>query len=140
MAPRVVLVREETEPLSGANLVSLRSFAAEDGQTDLVASAAIHSSASRERLEAEIESQIAGLMPFSAGLLERQSNPQPRWDDEDTLPDPPAGSGWPVSSELRLATRQPVYSLERAGVAALGSDGDLLLGWRAGDAIAAELG
>jgi hypothetical protein len=120
--------------------VTLRSFAAADGQTDLVAAAAVHSSARRQRLEAEIESQIAGLLPFSAGLLERQSHPQPRWDDEDTLPDPVPGSSWPSPSELRLATRQPVYSLERAGVAALGSDGDLLLGWRAGDVISAELG
>jgi hypothetical protein len=33
-----------------------------------------------------------------------------------------------------------VYRLDRAEVGGLGLEGDLLLGWRAGDAIAHELG
>jgi hypothetical protein len=32
-----------------------------------------------------------------------------------------------------------VYRLDRAGVAGLGLEGDLLLGWRAGDAVAADI-
>ncbi|MBW2361487.1 MAG: hypothetical protein JRG84_11330 [Deltaproteobacteria bacterium] len=140
MAPRVVLVRDEREPLSGANLICLRSFTAEDGQVDLVASTAVHTRANAERLEDEIEALVAGLLPFVDGRLVRQHDPKPRWDNDDALADPARGAAWPHATELRLATRQPVYALERAGVAGLGSDGDLLLGWRGGDAIAAELG
>lgn len=139
MAPRVVLVRDESEPLSGANLVCLRSFDAEDEQLDLVASAAVHTRANTERLEAEIEALVEGLLPFAEGRLARVHGPTPRWDDDDALADPARGVGWPSATELRLATRQTIYALERAGVAALGSDGDLLLGWRGGDAIAADL-
>jgi hypothetical protein len=63
----------------------------------------------------------------------------PRWDLAQPIADPEAGGGWPGESEIRLPCRQPVYALERGVVGALGFDGDLLLGWRAGDAIAADL-
>jgi hypothetical protein len=82
---------------------------------------------------------VADLMPFAEGRFERVREPQPRWDDDGRLPDPSPGHGWPADAELRLPTKQPVYLLDRAAVAALGFEGDLLLGWRAGDAIAADL-
>ena len=40
---------------------------------------------------------------------------------------------------LRASQRPPVYALDRRRVATLGTEGDLLLGWRAGELIAAEL-
>jgi hypothetical protein len=40
---------------------------------------------------------------------------------------------------VRLPTRQPIYHLGRAAVGGLGYEGELMLGWRAGDAIAADL-
>jgi hypothetical protein len=86
-----------------------------------------------------ITAAVSELLPFSAPSLERVRARPPRWDVEDQLADPPPGGGWPGESEIRLACRQPVYALERSVVASLGFDGDLLLGWRAGDAIAADL-
>jgi hypothetical protein len=65
--------------------------------------------------------------------------PAPRWDHDALLADPPAGVGWPAEIELRLPTKQPIYQLDRAAVGGLGFEGDTLLGWRGGDAIAAEL-
>jgi hypothetical protein len=140
MAPRVVMLRDESEPPSDANLVCLRSFHGKQELMDLVASATIHTSANAVPLEAEIEALVQGLLPFAESQLARVHHPALRWDDDNALADPAAGSGWPGATELRLGTRQPVYALERAGIAALGSDGDLLLGWRGGDAIAAEIG
>ena len=66
--------------------------------------------------------------------------PEPRWDDDSLLPDPASGPGWPAEAQLRLATKQPIHHLDRAAVGGLGFEGDLLLGWRGGDAIAADLG
>jgi len=40
---------------------------------------------------------------------------------------------------VRLSSRPPIFALERAWLGDLGFEGDLLLGWRAGDAIADEL-
>ena len=51
----------------------------------------------------------------------------------------PPGQGWPGDTDLRLSSRPPIYHLDRSAVAGLGLEGDLLLGWRAGDAIAEEL-
>jgi hypothetical protein len=65
--------------------------------------------------------------------------PRPRWDDELALEDPAPGSGWPGEVALRLLSRPPVYRLPREETAVLGFEGDCLLGWRAGEAILAEL-
>jgi len=46
---------------------------------------------------------------------------------------------WPAEPELRVSARPAVYGLDRASVAGLGSEGEVWLGWRAGDSIAAEL-
>ena len=70
---------------------------------------------------------------------ERCTAPRPRWDDDAWLEDPPRKLGWPTQIPLRVSSRPPVYRLDRAEVGGLGLEGDLLLGWRAGDAIASEL-
>ena len=72
--------------------------------------------------------------------LVRVPAPTPRWDDDTWLADPAPDAAWPAPAELRISSRQPIYSLERASVAGLGFEGDLLLGWRGGDAIASDLG
>ncbi|MFI5216415.1 MAG: hypothetical protein ACHQ3O_07715 [Candidatus Limnocylindria bacterium] len=142
MAPRVILVREMGRPMDATNVVTLRVFspARPRDPVDLVASAVIPSEDEGcEAAEAEIAAAVSELLPFSQPSLQRVRRRAPRWDVEDLLSDPPPGGGWPGESEVRLACRQPVYALERCGVASLGFDGDLLLGWRAGDAIAADL-
>jgi len=142
MASRVIVVRELSQPMEAANVVTLRVFAPARPRDplDLVASAVVASGDS-EALAAEtaIDAAVAQLLPFAAPSLERVRARMPRWDVDDGLADPPPGGGWPGESEIRLGCRQPVYALERSVVASLGFDGDLLLGWRAGDAIAAEL-
>jgi len=91
-----------------------------------------------ERFEGEaekLEQALIRLMPFSEGRLARAPlAPIPLWDDEAALGDPEGGSGWPGDVALR-AGRQPVFVLPRDHVAGLGVEGDLLLGWRAGDLI-----
>lgn len=90
-------------------------------------------------LEDRIEARVRGLIPFADKRLTRRKLERPLWDDDDWLEDPPPGQGWPAEIDLRVNGRPPVYRLDRAGVAGLGLEGDLLLGWRGGDAIAAEL-
>jgi hypothetical protein len=83
---------------------------------------------------------IRDLLPFSPGHLEARPLPSRRWDTDAWLADPPAHRGWPEDLEVRLSSRPSVYSVERSSVGALGAEGELWLGWRAGDAIAEELG
>jgi hypothetical protein len=142
MAPRVIVVREMERPMEDTNVVTLRVFTPPRPRApvDLVASAVIPCQGfDSEAAEAEITAAVTELLPFSEGSIQRVPVRAPRWDIEGLLADPSPGAGWPGESEIRLACRQPVYALERCGVASLGFDGDLLLGWRAGDAIAADL-
>jgi len=91
-----------------------------------------------QRAELRIEAALRDLLPFSEGALERRPLPELRWDTDALLADP-AGAAWPEEPELRLCSRPAVYGLDRASVAGLGSEGEVWLGWRAGDAIAGEL-
>jgi len=91
-----------------------------------------------QRAESRIEAALRDLLPFSEGALERRPLPELRWDTDALLADP-AGGAWPEEPELRLCSRPAVYGLDRASVAGLGSEGEVWLGWRAGDAIAGEL-
>ena len=142
MASRVVIVGDESQPLTGTQLICVRrSGGANGGPFDLVASAVLPvDEAEREGWEQRIGERVAELLPFAGNRLVRVPAPKPRWDDDAWLADPAPEAGWPALAELRLPSRQPIYSLERATVAGLGFEGDLLLGWRGGDAIAADLG
>jgi hypothetical protein len=116
------------------------------GYVDLVARASIPVT-NRESLPEQlsnlgqsITARLKALMPFCGDELEQIEVTPPQWDTDDGwLEDPPPGTGWPAEIDLRLSTRPPIYHLDRAAVAGLGLEGDLLLGWRGGDAIAAEL-
>ena len=85
-----------------------------------------------------IERALRDLLPFSDGVLERQPLPVRRWDSEALLADP-VGPAWPDEPELRVSARPAIYGLDRASVGGLGGEGEVWLGWRAGDAIAEEL-
>ena len=141
MAPRVIVVRDENLPPEGTNIVTLRRFPPDrSGSVDLLASAVVATDEPDPGArEAEITDALTGLMPFAEGRLVRVRAPEPRWDHDALLADPPAGVGWPAEIELRLPTKQPIYQLDRAAVGGLGFEGDTLLGWRGGDAIAADL-
>jgi hypothetical protein len=142
MAARVICVSDPTRPMEGTNVVTLRAFPGARGRdaVDLVASAVVPArEAELEAREAEIEAAVSKLLPFSEGSLARDGAPRPSWDSDSPLPDPPRSGGWPGETEVRVSARPPVYALERGCVGGLGAEGDILLGWRAGDAIAADL-
>jgi len=116
-------------------------------QVDLVARAVITDAlpetleARSESLRAEIADRLRALMPFCGDELEQIEVEMPLWDSDDGwLEDPIGQNGWPGEIDLRHSSRPPIYHLDRAAAAGLGLEGDLLLGWRAGDAIATELG
>jgi len=140
MAPRVLRIADPASPLEGANLVALRIFPPTGNAevADVVVSAvAAAEDADQGSLDGVLESVAAELLPFAE--CRRSSAQAPRWDTDDPLPDPLPGSGWPAEAEVRASSRQPVYCLDRSAVAALGVEGDLLLGWRTGEAIIADL-
>jgi hypothetical protein len=107
---------------------------------DLLASAVVpvDDAEAVQRAESRIEVALRDLLPFSEGALERRPLPALRWDTDALLADP-AGATWPDEPELRLSAKPVVYGLDRASVAGLGGEGEVWLGWRAGDAIAEEL-
>lgn len=145
MASRVVVLRDPARPADGLNVVTLSIFpAAQPGsdRVDLIASCVVPEADAREQavqIEAALVDQVASLMPFSEGQLAREPIPRARWDDDSALCDPKLGEGWPVEAEIRLSSKPAIYGLPREALAALGMEGDLLLGWRAGELIRSEL-
>ena len=142
MSKRVIAVRSPDRPMEGTNVISLRVFpnARRDDTVDLVASSVVAADETNiVGREAEIEAGVCELMPFAAGALERQAGASPRWDSDDWLSDPEASAGWPATCNIRVSSRPPAFVLDRAAVGGLGFEGDVLLGWRTGDCVAAEL-
>ena len=137
MAERVIW-REDGEDES----VALRVFRGRGRAAgfDLLASAVVpvDDADAERRAEARIERALRDLLPFSEGALERVSLQRLRWDTDELLADP-IGAAWPEEPELRLSARPAVYGLDRASVGGLGGEGEVWLGWRAGDAIGQEL-
>jgi len=146
MARSLVRMGDPTRPAEGTNVVTIARHPLPGADDEAAAEQALVASAvvedrpgARTAVEAEIEAAVRELMPFSEGRGERRRFEEPAWDDEAALGDPARGAGWPGELELRASSRPPVQVLPREGVAALGLEGDLLLGWRAGDAWAADL-
>jgi len=142
MCPRLILMEDAGRGGPDSRLISLTAFPNRENsdQVDLVARMRVGCDEDSATIEDEIEHRISELMPFSDGKIKRRPFRRPVWDDDDFIDDPAAGTGWPADTDLRLSGRPLIYRLDRSGVAGLGFEGDLLLGWRAGDAIAAELG
>ena len=118
-------------------------------KVDLVARAVLDSVAPEDLdvqltgLRRNLAGLLRALMPFcgeGGEGLEEIDYGWPRWDSDDGwLEDPPPSAGWPAEIDLRLSTKPNIFCLDRAAAGGLGLEGDLLLGWRAGDAIATEL-
>jgi len=144
MGARLILPgRDETSPT-----VAITAFPSQShpNRIDLVARAMIDDAdpdrldTQTARLREDVTARLHDLMPFSGDQLDQIEVKIPQWDHDDGwLEDPPPGQGWPGETDLRISSRPPVYHLDRSAVAGLGLEGDLLLGWRAGDAIAEEL-
>jgi len=141
MAARLVLLTlpDAKDPQDGVASVALHAAGPRSEIVDLVVRTFACAGESASDAASRVEAALRELMPFAAAQLERVRIERPSWDDDDWLEDAPAGSNWPGEAELRVSNRPAVYRLDRPAVAGLGLEGDLLLGWRSGDAIAAEL-
>ncbi|HEX2484886.1 MAG TPA: hypothetical protein VHQ66_06280, partial [Myxococcota bacterium] len=137
MADRVLLVGDDADPIR----VTVHPGERGARHVDLTASAAVDEGADLAGAHDRLEAAVRALLPFSEQRVARVAEaPRPIWDDELALGDPAgAGGGWPTEVEIRAPLRPPVFVLPREELAGLGPEGDLLLGWQAGDAIAAAL-
>jgi hypothetical protein len=142
MAARVIRIGDPSERAAGTNLIRLRRFENPDGKDpiDLVASAVVPIDADADAVCDEIESGVASLLPLGREGWARVASQPPRWDRDEFLADPQSESHRAPGVAFRPISRTPAYVLDRWKLAALGFEGDLLLGWRAGDAIASDLG
>ncbi len=138
MAERLVLVGESDDaPIC----VAFHPLERDPKHVDVTAARVVEDGADLAAAYDDMEAAVRALLPFSERRVARVAEaPRPVWDDELALLDPSgAGSGWPTEVEIRVATRAPVFALPREELAGLGPEGDLLLGWQAGDTIAAAL-
>jgi len=143
LARRAILVSDLAAPVVGTNAIALAVHPSERGDlfAEVVASAVVEDDPAHLAESAVvIEEAVRRLMPFSQGRISPIPSPsRPLWDDEAAAPAPQPGDGWPGEVEIHTPGRRPVFCLPREGLAGLGLEGELLLGWRAGDAIRAEL-
>lgn len=138
LAPRALLANEM---VPGGVALSVLPSPRGVRFAEIVARAVGRDDASEEAvLVSKMREALAELLPASdarvtpAPLLAR-----PAWDDESALVDPERGASLSALPALRVGGRRPVYRLPREAAAAIGVEGDLLLGCQAGDAIRAEL-
>jgi len=136
MGDRLVVMHPASESRGDPKWVRVRIYPGSGGNSEIVASTDAPVDTDRSAL---LESSVRGLLPFSDDWLETRTVPEANWDSDVWLPEPKRNGGWPRTGTLRVASRPAVYSLARDSMASLGSEGDLLLGWRGGEAIAAEL-
>lgn len=137
LAPRAILGGDaDGTPTTLAVLPSERG----SRYVELVVTRALSADGRLSEAHDRMEAEVRALLPFSEKKLARVAvADRPRWDDELALSDLAPGGGWPSETDLRAGARTQVYRLCRHGVAGLGSEGDLLLGWQAGDALTATL-
>lgn len=140
LEPRALVTPSEGSPLRGPMRLALHPSSRGSRFVELVASAVVPAQASREDTAAALEAEVRALMPFSEKRLKAAPlSPLPEWDDPQTRTDPDAAGAWPSPLAIRSRSRQPVAALPREAIASLGTEGELLFGWRAGDSICDEL-
>lgn len=142
MARRVICVPEPDLPATGGNVVTLALHPdpRDLRRTGVVGTVVVQDTADEHAEGARrIEAAFAALAPFAAARLEARPVPEARWDDPGALLDPPRGASWPCEVEIQASSRPRVYVLAREGLAGLGLEGEILLGWRAGDVIRSDL-
>jgi hypothetical protein len=138
MCDRLIVVEEDgADPI----LVAVHPVDREPRHVDVTVIQAVEDGADLPAAHDRLEAVARKLLPFSERRAVRVAEaPRPVWDDELALGDPAGGGGgWPTEVEIRVATRAPVFALAREELGGLGAEGDLLLGWQAGDTIAAAL-
>jgi hypothetical protein len=142
LSNRAILLEGPPQRRDADSCMTLSIFPRENDpqQVDLIARSIAPDPSDMPAHQEQMLSHVLALLPFSEGKVERRPIPQPKWDDDDWLEDPKMGDCWPGEVELRLSAKPPVHLLDRSWIAGLGVEGDLMLGLRAGDAFAAELG
>jgi hypothetical protein len=108
------------------------------GTVDLVAAAVGPVDAPDTEMQRWIERVVRTLLPLSDERLHGRAVAAPTWDSDLLLSDP-EGAGWPQPATSRRSSRPAIHELDRTALGGLGFEGDLLLGWRAADAIANDL-
>lgn len=138
MCDRLIVVEEDA---SRPICVTLHPLDREPRYVDITAMRSVDDDANLSAVHDRLEQLVRGLLPFSERRAVRVADaPRPVWDDELALADPAGGGGgWPTEVEIRVPSKAPVFALRREELAGLGPEGDLLLGWQAGDTIAAAL-
>ncbi len=157
MSNRLVWHGPPDRPMRGADhlAISIHRDPESPEWADLIVRALVDADADADELatvEREAMEVLRSLVPFAGPVGPERPGGDPRdaewvrrplarpaWDDDDWL-EGTAEPGSATEIDLRVSSRPAVYRLERAGLAELGLEGDLLLGWRGGDAIASELG
>jgi len=139
LAERAILLPDRSSNDSVMTLACLPRENDPNG-VDLVARCLARENESHESQEEQMLERLLEILPFSEGKLQRRPIKRPSWDSEDWLEDPPSGACWPGEMDLRVSGKPPVFLLDRSWVAGLGLEGDLLLGLRASEALAEELG
>ncbi len=148
MGARVILPGTEGPDGTTTPTASVTAFPCQTrpSHVDLVARAVLPAAtpadleARLSSLRSDIADRLRSLMPFCGDDLVSIDYERPEWDSDDGwLESASPDRGWPADIDLRRSTRPTVYCLDRAAAGGLGLEGDLLLGWRGGDAIAAEL-
>jgi hypothetical protein len=138
IAPRVICVRDPSAEMAGTNVVRVRIFD-RGAEVDLIADASLPIDALDEkRVVEDLGRSVVSLMPLGDEGWQRIAVPAPVWDRSDLLAD--TDDVEPVAGLRRPLSRIPAYILDRSQRAQRGFEGDLLLGWQAGDTIAAEIG
>ncbi len=138
MASRVISVRDPSATMTGTNVVRVRIFD-RGTEVDLIADASMPIEALDDESAFEkIGRSVVSLMPLGDEGWQRIAVPAPLWDRWDLLTD--SCDSDPILGLQRPLSRVPAYILDRSQAAQRGFEGDLLLGWQAGDAIATELG
>lgn len=101
---------------------------------ELVLARTVAADADDEAETARMLEATAELIPYEAGRAKLAPIPaRPGWDD-DSIHERSAGA-WPAAITTQPSSRRPIFTLRRGDVAPLGVEGELLLGWRTGDAI-----
>ena len=139
MGTRLVCIPRGDEKAE-QRVVRLRVLPGGPRTVDVIASAVAPPSASGDPAFPDwIDRVTRSLIPFADESLVAVETPCPIWDRDDLLVDGAPHGSWPSAGEIRVLGRPAIFALDRGITSGLGFEGDLLLGWRAGDAIADEL-
>jgi hypothetical protein len=139
-SPLIALTRPDADdPQEGIVTLNVTTSESGEDEYDLIARTLLAADESEADADSRVSDWLHTLIPFATEKIVRCQHVLPSWDGDDWLEAQPLGREWPGEGHFRVGQRPPVYRLDRPAIAGLGLEGDLLLGWRAGDAIAEDM-